>query len=435
MCTGWEESLSKRKGFVLVAFTLGLLLILGCVGLAYDIGRMYIVKNESQAFCDSAALSAAWMLDGSTEGIDKARTAALATAKRYNLGNTAFDPNRITVEFAQDPPAGWATNPANPAGYVMARVTTSADLPMMIIPVVTGRFHATIGASATAKQLPLPGGAPNSIFPFAPMVLPPGGGIPPTQDDGATTHITADPFGMVPAQYTEDGKTVYQHGGVYTLRGPGRIKDPAEDMCPNDATDLGAAYRLESGQPDRGYIWTSNSAKDINDAILGNVTPPDGSINIGDNIIDACDFCKTNGVKESEVKAMRDRVASDTDSTTRWYADYIAAINAGTGTYGNYQRVVTVPIATGACGTTVDVNGTPVTVPCPNGYGPNTVTGFAAFFLLPYEKSNQGPYGLPGAYYGSGGAPICAEYIGPWNGGGGASAGGGVSNRIAKLVQ
>ncbi len=430
MCTVWGRSLSKRRGFVLVAFTLGLLLILGCVGLAYDIGRMYIVKNESQTFCDSAALSAAWMLDGSTEGISNARSAALATTKRYNLGNTTFGPNNITVEFAQDPPAGWAANPANPAGYVMVRVTTSADLPMMIMPVVTGRFNATIGATAIAKQVPLPGGAPNSIFPFAPLVIPPGAGTVPS-----ASQQPDDPFGMVPAQYTEDGRTVYQHGGVYTLRGPARINDPIEDMCPNDATTLGAAYRLESGQPDRGYIWNSNSAKDINDAILGNVTPPDGSIDIGDNITDACDYCKVNGVKESEVKAMRDRVASDTDSTTRWYADYIAAINAGSGTYGNYQRVVTVPIATGACGTSVDINGTPVSVPCPSGYGPNTVTGFAAFFLLPYEKSNKGPYGLPGAYYGSGGAPICAEYIGPWNGGGGASAGGGVSNRIAKLVQ
>ena len=56
---------SRRLGFVLVAFSLALLMILGSVGLTFDIGRMYIVRNESQSFCDSAAIAAAWQLDGS----------------------------------------------------------------------------------------------------------------------------------------------------------------------------------------------------------------------------------------------------------------------------------------------------------------------------------------------------------------------------------
>lgn len=431
MVTGLTRNARHRCGFVLIAFTLALLLILGCVGLAFDIGRMYIARNESQSFCDSAALSAAWMLDGSLDGIAKARTAALATAKRYEFGTTEFDPDRIQVEFAKDPPGAWEANPADPVDYVMVRVRTSADLGMMIMPVITGSFSATIAASATAKQIELPGGAPNSIFPFAPMAIPtPEAGTVPPGSQPAN-----DPFGMVPAQYTEGGATVYQHGGVYTLRGPSNIKD-VEDMCPNDATELGAEYRKSWGQPDRGYIWNSNSAKDIKDAILGNVTPPDGSINIGDSITDLCDYCKANGVKQSEVKAIGDRVESDTDSTTRWYKDYIERINSGTGTYGNYQRVVTVPIVTGPCGGTLDVGGTSYGLPCTGEYGPNTVVGFAAFFLLPYEKSNSGPYGLPGSYYSQGGnGPICAEYIGPWNGGGGASAGTGTGNRIAKLVQ
>ena len=63
--------------------------------------------------------------------------------------------------------------------------------------------------------------------------------------------------------------------------------------------------------------------------------------------------------------------------------------------------------------------------------------GICGVFLLPpVQKMNPQPaYGVPDAYYGSGNAPICAEYIGPRNGGGGASAGSSGSLKIVKLVQ
>ena len=53
------RSNARQRGYIMVATALSLPMLLGVCGLAIDIGRMYITKNEAQAFADSASLSAA----------------------------------------------------------------------------------------------------------------------------------------------------------------------------------------------------------------------------------------------------------------------------------------------------------------------------------------------------------------------------------------
>jgi Flp pilus assembly protein TadG len=401
---------NHSRGYVLVAFALALLLTLGSAGLTFDIGRMYITRNEAQSYCDAAALYAAKELDRTAAGINRARAAALATPKLWNFGTTPFDPSRTIVEFATAATGPWSPNPSAPADYVYSRVTTSVNLPMFLMPVVTQQYQASVAASATAKQVPA-SGTPNNIFPFAPFWIPPGGtAVPPGAIDPAP-----DQFGMIPARTGQSVPNDLQTGGVYTLRGPSNLKKVADDMCMNDKTDLEFAYRKESGQPDRGFIWDTKSTKDISDAILGNAVPQDGhSIDIGDNINEVCDFCRDPGNRQATIKAIRDRVASDTNATSPTYKQYV---NAGG---GNSRRLVVVPVATGTCGSFGD--GT-YNAPCPVPFGADTVVGFASFFLLPASS-----------YQGTGNDPFCAEYVGPWvpnsvnsgTGGGGGGTGFGI---------
>ena len=58
---GVFQSRKRRaiRGYIMVATALSLPFLLGVTGLAIDIGRMYITKDEAQAFADSAALRAA----------------------------------------------------------------------------------------------------------------------------------------------------------------------------------------------------------------------------------------------------------------------------------------------------------------------------------------------------------------------------------------
>jgi hypothetical protein len=184
--------------------------------------------------------------------------------------------------------------------------------------------------------------------------------------------------------------------------------------------------RNATGQPDRGFIWDSHSASDIRDAILGNVTPTGKSISVGDSALNGCDYCLVEGTKQSEVKAIQDRVGTDSDPNSLWYKDYVA--KGGDATNG--QRVVVVPVITGVCGTLPAgevVNCPSITLPdgTVTTAATNTVACFAGFFLRPANT-----------YHNGGNFPICAEYIGPWvanqAAGGGTGAGG--AFRV-KLVQ
>ena len=62
---------ARRRGFVLVTMAATAAAVFGVVGLAVDIGRMFITKNELQVYCDAAAVAAAMQLDGSTAGLGR----------------------------------------------------------------------------------------------------------------------------------------------------------------------------------------------------------------------------------------------------------------------------------------------------------------------------------------------------------------------------
>src|SRR3954469_3937898 len=80
----------RQRGYILVATALSIPFLLGVSGLAIDIGRMYITKTEAQAFADSAALSAARELDGTSAGIARAIAAATADSDRWRFETQPF---------------------------------------------------------------------------------------------------------------------------------------------------------------------------------------------------------------------------------------------------------------------------------------------------------------------------------------------------------
>ena len=75
---------NSRRGFGLAVLLLGLTTLLGVLGLAFDMGRMYIVKNELQSFLDASVLGGVARLDGTKTGLQSAH--AIATSGP--LGNS-----------------------------------------------------------------------------------------------------------------------------------------------------------------------------------------------------------------------------------------------------------------------------------------------------------------------------------------------------------
>src|SRR5260370_39929186 len=93
----------SEKGFVLIVACMALTLLLGFAALGIDIGRMYVIKSELQAFTDAAALSAALALDGSSTGPERARDAAVRLAAGPNAmrGDMGTQPiTQIHTSFA-----------------------------------------------------------------------------------------------------------------------------------------------------------------------------------------------------------------------------------------------------------------------------------------------------------------------------------------------
>src|ERR1051325_7846224 len=127
--------------------------VLGFVGLAVDIGRMFIVKNESQAFCDAAAVAAAMVLNGASTGINQAGSKVATSPNKWNFGSTSV--STPVVSFATAAAGPWLTNPSPAVGYAYVRVTATVPMQLFFLPLVTGQRIFNVISTAVAAQVPI----------------------------------------------------------------------------------------------------------------------------------------------------------------------------------------------------------------------------------------------------------------------------------------
>src|SRR6266853_965839 len=148
----------KQSGFVLIIMTAASIAMIGALGLAVDMGRLFIIKNETQAFCDAASLSAALQLNGADTGVTNAKAAVttMATNDKWNFTTTQIA--SPTTEFATTSTGTWTnTPPSPPTGYKYVRVKASVSVPMYFLPVVmtTKVYTQTVNSQAIAGQVPV----------------------------------------------------------------------------------------------------------------------------------------------------------------------------------------------------------------------------------------------------------------------------------------
>jgi uncharacterized membrane protein len=66
------------------------IVLFAVLGVAVDMGRMFIIKHEAQVFTDAAALGAALKLDGTQAGATVGANFVDASPNRWNAGTQAF---------------------------------------------------------------------------------------------------------------------------------------------------------------------------------------------------------------------------------------------------------------------------------------------------------------------------------------------------------
>ncbi|MBI1895396.1 MAG: Tad domain-containing protein [Acidobacteria bacterium] len=321
----------RQKGFTLLTTAMCLIAMIGMAGVAVDISRMFIAKNESQTYADSAALAAALELDGTQEGFTRARSRVSANPNGWDFATRNFSGS--AVEFAKTETGPWQAAPENAKGYKCARVIANVPVPLLFIPVITGTgqgaflmiaMTADVRADSAAGQV-VKTSFREGIFPFSPFA-----------------HDTAGPhFGLEPGQ-------------VYTLRWASKPR-LNQNVCAGDNSQQMISLAEAGGGEERGYIEETSSDV-IRSAIEGDYQSVVREIGEPVNM--------TGGAKQTQLSSMINRINQDTDATSAAYADY-TALNTGNG-----RRIVVVPINLG--------------------HPQYTIVQYAAFFLLPVSEYSAG---------------------------------------------
>lgn len=316
-----QASRRSQQGFVLVVMALASVVIFGCLGLATDLGRMYIAKNEAQGYADAAALAGVLKLDGTSNGVTTAKNTATALTDKWNFATSSFSGTVVEVASSLQGPWTNATTPPNPAtNYIYLRVTANAPIALYFMPLVSlfagvssPATTSTVNAVAVAQQV-VQNTFNEGAFPFSPMAF-----------DGPTGgNNTSAPWGFVAGQQ-------------YTMRYPAS----GGGSCTGDSGDSNHTSNGSS----RGF-WGDNSAAVISEQVQGDLQ--EESLTVGQALPGV------GGAKTTVATDIVDRVDQDTDTTDDVYSTYVQ--NGGNG-----RRVVTMPIQSEVTG---------------------DVLGFGTFFLL-----------------------------------------------------
>ena len=364
----------EERGFVLITMALSMVALVGILGVAVDISRMFIAKNETQAYCDSAALAATLALDGTTVGIAAAQTAVANSTNSWNLDTAKI--TNPTVTFAKTLAGPWDPNPNPATGYIYGRVAATVQVSMYFLPVIVNHNTQNVNASATAGQITITT-FPQGLAPYT----------------AVSTNNTPPNFGLVV-------------GDSYDIQWPAFngsnfLKPP----CSGDPPASVNAVTTNWGSANSGY-WGATSNNIIEHEIVdlnGQTTP----VSVGDNVFPVL----TNGQKQSQAGYLDERVNQDVN-----LADNLVGDPTTSGTYlgdlHNGRRLLPIPI--------VD----------PTDPSTSTVIGFGQFLLLSNGTSD---YYKKKA---NGNDPFCAIYAGPYNIGSiSPGSGGSTGATRVKLVQ
>jgi hypothetical protein len=340
----------SERGFSLIMIAACSVVMFGMLGLTIDLGRVYIAKNELQAFVDASSVAATLQLNGTQAGLVAADAAAasgpVGPTGTYNGWN--FDSAKVPTPVVSYSTTYGGTYYTSSSGSVdpasrFVQVKAIGNSPLYFLPIIPGIGNTlAVGAVATAGlsvQTSMPGGGSNGAAPFSP-----------------DAHNAASPnFGFTPGQLYTLRMTPPGHGGA---------------TCSGDA-----GWTDPNPPADRGYVnfGQGNSNGGIGDVLDNNTT-------YGSNVTPHIDIPWVPGQKHVG-PFVQTRFDQDTDTNqTITYAQYLSDGS------GNGRRIMIVPV-NDPVQSSID--------------GAAYIVGFAAFFMQNDSSLSSNV------------DPLCGEYIGP----------------------
>ena len=395
-----HPSQRNKRGVVLILAAVGAAAMVGILGLAFDLGRMHVAKSELQNYTDAAAISAALKLDGTSAGLTRATTSAINDVNQWSFGSESV--GSVTVGFAQSLTSAYVANPASAPDYRFVQVQTQQNVPLFFMPLFPGvGWQRTVAASSIAGQK-FETSMTDGVFPYSP-----------------DAHDPADPnFGFLLGRH-------------YTFKWDKYNGNPSQTQFYRLSSDNVKLVGCEADLANAGFQSGETSASQRGYINLSDRLPIDsggGAALIRNAILTRTSFelpivpysyhiDPEPGQKQTELTAMADRVAEDTDPATPTYfstpqtAPNTPSIEDMKTLYRTFYNTVDLPRPPNGNGRRI------VFAPVNNPSAAGLVIGFAGFFLPPDPCADV----TLGAHTYS---PCCGEYIGAVTGTGGGGSGG-----------
>jgi hypothetical protein len=353
-----DGKLRSEKGAILFIVAACLVVLLGIMGLAIDLGHAYNNKSQLQNIADACALAGGSALNSEPSGIALAESRATDAANRlsnrseFNKASVTVPTTAVTYSVALNGP--WLTRAAAEAVAVAPTIHyVRVDVPPQPTEVVFAKVipgipaSLSFGAEAVAGQLPL-AEVCRGLDPFSPV----------RRDSGPYADSPPATVCSAPGQIgcTMPGEFGYIRGQSYELRlSPG-----------NSGKNCGT-----QGIP--GSVTGNFGFSDVNGCGTGNSCLIDTIVNGSQN------SCVGTGPVLPAVPgdrgatilgALQDRFDQDNDLTTyytwdSWHDTYLENTIASNGRQP-YRRQIRVAFNDGVI---------------PNGAGTYNVQGFGCFFM------------------------------------------------------
>src|SRR5712671_5068885 len=137
---------TSERGFSLLVTAVAGSVVFGMLGLAVDVGHMFIIKSELQTFVDASALAACRDLDGTGTGVIQAHNVATAGP----LGSTKPNGYDFDTKAISDVTDTYATSftgtyddyntskGLTPNNYQFIKITAAAQIPLYFLAVIPG---------------------------------------------------------------------------------------------------------------------------------------------------------------------------------------------------------------------------------------------------------------------------------------------------------
>ncbi|MES2500740.1 MAG: pilus assembly protein TadG-related protein [Pseudomonadota bacterium] len=152
-----QLSTRSNRGSIIIFVVLMMPILLGIMGIAIDMGRLFVVKSELQNAADACALAAAYELDGTASQFTRAETAGITLA---TINRTLFQKEAVaatadtSVEFSTTDTGGYASKGGAAANAAFARCTLARNNIANSFIQLLGLGDQDMSATAVATNLP-----------------------------------------------------------------------------------------------------------------------------------------------------------------------------------------------------------------------------------------------------------------------------------------